>query len=135
MQEFRLSESDRERFGIDEWLSFNPYAISIGDLEELSERFDFEVEDWPEPYTGRLTLEQAGDPDARPKPPRWQYHAGVWMMLRQAGRDVTWEEVGTVRFFQMESRDTSGKDPGASDGSEPSTTQPSESSSTSRKRK
>lgn len=127
----RLCDGDRERFGCDEWLEFSPLAISVADMEELSDRFGFDPEDWPEPFIGQLTLEQAGNPDAKPKPPRWRNHAVAWMLLRQNGHDVSWEEAGAVRLHLAK-----GGDPPPVEGpgketqpelatSEPSTTLPS----------
>lgn len=99
---FRLCPEDRELFGAPEWLKFDARAISVGDLEELSDRFGFDVEDWPEPFRGQLTLEQAGDPDAVPRPPRWRNRALVWMLLRQNGVDASWEDVGRARAYLLE---------------------------------
>lgn len=95
----RLCDEDRERLGTPESLEFDLRAISVGDMEFLSERFGFDPEDWPEPFVGQLTFEQAGDPDAKPKPPPWRNHAFCWMLLRQNGIDVSWEAAATVRYF------------------------------------
>lgn len=121
--EFRLRDEDRERLGGPEWLPWSPMAVTINDLDELVDRFDFDPDDWPTPFFGELTLEQAGDPEAQPKSPRWQRRAAVWMALRQNGIDVSWDDVGTVRIFQVESRVG---EPGKADPTtEPSTIQPS----------
>jgi hypothetical protein len=101
---FRLCEEDRKRFGVAEWLTFDLRAISVADLEELSERCGFDPTDWPEPWLGQLTLEQAGDPDARPKPPRWHDRASAWMLLRQNGCAASWDDAGTVRMFLVDFR-------------------------------
>jgi hypothetical protein len=138
---FRLSDPDRKRFGLaDEWVEFDILGITIADMHELSERFGFDPEDWPEPFLGRLTLEQAGDPDARPKPPAWRNHALCWMLLRQNGVDASWDDAGTVQYLRMRVRvdEPPGKDPqGASPSptSEPSTTRRSGTSSASRRTK
>lgn len=134
MLHYRLADADRERFGCAEWLPYSVLDITIDDLEELSDRFGFDPTEWPTPYLGELTLEQAGDPDAKPVPPRWQMRAAVWQILRQNGHDVSWDDVGTVRAGQVLVRREEGKDPEPSPGSATSTTPPSGSSSTSRKR-
>lgn len=102
--EFQLCPEDRALFGCGEWLPCDIRAISVADLEELSERFAFDPEDWPEPFSGQLTLEQAGDPDAKPKPPRWRNRALIWMILRQNGCDVSWEDVGKARAYLIQAR-------------------------------
>lgn len=136
MSEVRFGDHDRARWGLgDEWLEFDPNDISVADLGELCDRFDFEPPDWPEVFFGRLTLEQAGDPEAVPKAPRWQRHAFAWMVLRQNGHHVSWEEAGEARIARMVLRQTSspGKEPeeetSPSEPSEPSTTPPSSTSS------
>ncbi len=102
---YRLSPADRERFGCQEWLAdVNSLAISVADLEELSERFDFNPSDWPAPFVGEITLEQAGDPDAVAAPPRWQGRALFWMLLHQNGHPVSWDEAGTVQVGLAEYR-------------------------------
>lgn len=98
----RVGERDQKHFGVAEVLEFDPRAITVAELEELSERFGFDPNDWPDPLIGELTLEQAGDPDAKPTPPRWRNHAYAWMLLRQNGCDVTWDEAGHFRFFEIE---------------------------------
>lgn len=133
--EYRLSDQDRERFGCAEWLPYSPYDISVADLEDLSDRFDFDPSEWPTPLFGELTLEQAGDPTAKPVPPRWQMRATVWQILRQNGHDVSWDDAGTVRIGHVTARRIEGKDPEPSPGSDPSTTPPSKSSSGSRRKK
>ena len=132
----RLCDKDRERFGCAEWLDWSPSAVSVADLEWLSDKFGFDPDDWPTPLVGELTLEQAGDPDAKPKPPRWRNRAWAWMLLRQNGHMVTWEEAGEVRFLlartKTEPVEESGKgeaDTEPSPPSEASTTPPSPSSS------
>lgn len=132
----RLCDEDRQRFGCAEWLEWSAMAVSIADLEWLSDKFGFDPDDWPTPLVGELTLEQAGDPDAKPKPPRWRNHAWAWMLLRQNGHPVTWEEAGEVRMLLARSKTEpveepgkGGGDTGASEPSEASTTPPSPSSS------
>lgn len=98
---FRLGESDRPKFGLDGWINYDVRAISVADLEELSERFDFDPADWPEALFGQLTLDQAGDPDAKPKAPRWRNRAIVWMLLRQNGVDISWNDAGSVAFYNI----------------------------------
>jgi hypothetical protein len=128
VHEFRLCDEDRERLGCAEWIAWDAWAITVGDLDELSERFSFEPDEWPEPLFGQLTLEQAGDPDAKPKAPRWQKQAAIWMALRQSGLEVSWDDVAKVRPLKMEIRRT--EEPGKDDpATEPSTTPPSTTSS------
>lgn len=136
MTQVRFGEHDRQRWGLDdEWLDFDPNDISVADLGELGDRFDFEAPDWPEVFFGQLTLDQAGDPNAVPKAPRWQRHAFVWMTLRQNGHPVSWDEAGEARIGRMALRQapSPGKEPEAetspSEPSEPSTTPPSSTSS------
>lgn len=99
---FRLCTEDRTLFGCPEWLTFDARAISIADLEELSDRFSFDVEDWPEPFRGQLTLDQAGDPNAVPRPPRWRNRALIWMLLRQNGVNVSWDDAGKAHVYLLE---------------------------------
>ncbi len=143
MPSYRLSDEDRKRYGTAEWLDFSVLDISVADLEWLSERFDFEPNAWPTPFFGELTLEQAGVEGAEPVPPRWQRRALAWMLLRQNGHMVSWDEAGEVRSHRVQLRldeavaETPGKDasPPSTDSppSVPSTTKRSRSSSTSRK--
>ena len=124
MYEIRLDDKDRERLGCDEWLPWDLWAVTIGDLDELAERFNFDPDDWPTPFFGELTLEQAGDPDAKPKAPKWQFRAGIWLALRQAGVEVSWADMAKVRHLKARTRRT--EEPGKEDpATEPSTTQPS----------
>jgi hypothetical protein len=128
----RLCDADRERFGCEEWLDFDVRDVTVADLGELAERHGFDPYDWPEPFFGALTLDQAGDPDAKPRPPRWQGHAAVWMALRQNGCDVSWADAGTARIGRARSRPGPGKDGPPEEPStapEASTTTPSPSSS------
>jgi hypothetical protein len=128
----RLCDDDRKHFGLsDEWIDFDLRAISVGDLEWLSERFNFDPDDWPEPFQGQLTLEQAGDPDAKPKSPRWRNHAFAWMLLRQAGVDASWDEAGAVRLYLVQFRgdgEPEGKEVAGSVRPDDSTTPPSDTS-------
>ncbi len=126
----RLCDKDRELFGCDEWLEWSVLDISINDLDELAGRFGFDVEDWPDPFYGQLTLEQAGVEGAKPKPPPWRPLAMVWMLLRQNGINVSWEDAGRARPMLMRT-DAS---PDASPGKAPAPSPPSESSTTRRSR-
>lgn len=129
---FRLGETDRVKFGLDDWVDMSVRRISVADLEELSERFDFDPSDWPDPYVGVLTLEQAGDPDAKPKAPRWRPRAVVWMLLRQNGVPVTWDEAGSVAFLEIQYRPEVEVDAGKG-GSPPSSGSPASGGSTTRR--
>jgi len=132
VSEVRFGDHDRERWGLAEWVEWDPMDVSIGDLTELSERFGFDPTDWPHVFYGEIPLEQAGSPDAQRKAPRWQYQAMAWMVLRQNGVDVSWDEAGTARVGRFRYRSAnSGKDEAEttpSESSEPSTTPPSETS-------
>lgn len=135
MSQVRFGDKDRERWGLDEWLAFDPLDISVADLGELGDRFGFEAPDWPTVFFGELTLEQAGAPDAVPTPPRWQRHAFVWMTLHQNGYHVSWDDAGEARIGRITMRQdppSPGKDnpeTSPSEPSEPSTTAPSSTSS------
>lgn len=126
---FSLCEEDRLHFGAPEWLTFDPRNISINDLEELSDRFGFDPVEWPAPFYGELTLEQAGDPDAEPKPPRWRNHALAWMLLRQGGLDVSWEDAGSMRIFRTRRETEVEPEPGK-DSTETLTSEVSDASTT-----
>ena len=137
---FQIGEADQKEFDAPEWLDFDLRAISAGDLEELSDRFGFDPMDWPDPWIGEIALEDAGD-GAVPKPPKWRNRALAWMLLRQNGIDVSWEEAGKARVFLMRrdpaelaaeaADETPGKDDTEetpSDPSDASTTPPSDTS-------
>jgi len=135
--EIRLCEEDQKHFGCPEWLDFDLRNVTVADMEELSERFGFDPDDWPEPFYGQLTLEQAGDPDAKPKPPRWQGRAVAWLALRQNGFPVLWDEAGAAHYMLIQTRriDQEQQPRGKEDmpetpspPSEPSTTTPSSTS-------
>lgn len=141
---FRLGDTDRAKFALDDWLDYDVRRISVADLEELSERYDFDPTDWPDPLLGALTLEQAGDPDAKAKPPRWRNRAIVWMLLRQNGVQATWEQAGEAFFTEImyrapevEAEVGKGESPPSTDSrpSGGSTTRRSRSSSTSTNKK
>lgn len=114
-----LGEKDRARLGVvDEWLEFHPGDITIRDLGELADRFDFDHMDWPEPFFGEVPFDRAGGPDARPVAPRWQLQATVWMGLRQNNFPVSWDELGDVQAGWVRIRaekpgESSGKDDAA----------------------
>lgn len=132
--QIRLCDEDQRHFGCPEWIDFDLRNICVADLEELSERFGFDPDDWPEPLRGQLTLEQAGDPEAKPKPPRWRDRAIAWMALRQNGLPVSWDEAGAAHVLLMAKRNDEvpeGKGDTAetpSPPSDPSTTTPSNTS-------
>lgn len=142
MPRFSIPESDQKEFGAPDVLVWDPVDITVEDLEELSERFGFDPADWPIPLNGELTLEQAGDPDARPKPPKWRNRALVWMTLRQNGMDVSWQHAGKGHFYLWrrvpDEPVIQGKEPTEethSPASAASTTRPSSTSTGSRRRK
>lgn len=120
----RLSEKDATRLGCEQILPFDTSEVSVGDVEELAERFGFDPYDWPTPFLGEISLENAGE-GAQPIPPKWQRRAVVCLALRQAGHEVTWEQAGTVKVTGVAYlADEPGKDD-TSQESEPSTTTPS----------
>ena len=134
----RLGDEDRERFGLPEWCSFDLRNISLAELGELSERFGFDPNDWPDPLIGELTLEQAGDPDAVPKPPPWRNQATMWLVLRQNGADVSWDDAAQTRplmaTWQQDPEPERGKDDTADPVSPSSATSTTPRSSTSSRR-
>lgn len=132
--EIRLCDADRELFGVDEWLPFEILDITVGDLEELSGRCKFDPEDWPDVFWGQLNYEQVQAGETKAKKPTWHSRAMVWILLRQNGLDVSWEDVGKAKPLLMLVRSSSpGKDPEESPASDISTTQPSPTSSGSRR--
>jgi len=135
---YRLGDEDRERLGCPEWLSVALTECRLDDITELSDRFDFELEDWPEVLRGEVPFEAAGSPDADSmrKPPKWGIQAMLWLALHQADVDATWEQVGRLKVLQVQRRED--EEPGKEEAtqvaepdptSEPSTTQPSSTSS------
>lgn len=134
---FRLGDKDRARYGLPEWIDYSPYSITLADIQELSERFDFDATDWPDPYLGQITLEQAGDPDAKAKPPKWRNWAWAWMLLRQNGVDASWADAGTVFFYEIQFKPADAAAPSdvepGKDASPPSTASRSSGSSTTRR--
>jgi hypothetical protein len=129
---FQLCEQDRAHFGAPEWLEFDLRNLSVADMTFLSERFGFDPDDWPTPFMGELTLEQAGDPDAVPKPPRWRNHALCWMLLRQNGVKATWDDAAEVHYMLIRSDGSDDAEPDESPGKEDRTTpsDPSDASTT-----
>jgi len=133
MAKYRLGDEDRARLGGPEWLVLDLLGATLDDVTELSDRFVFDMEDWPEPLFGREGA------DGKRKAPKWRMQAALWMALRQAGVAATWEDVGKVAILRVRVRDDeAGKappDPSASSGSTPpessetSTTPPSSTSS------
>lgn len=139
-QLFRLGDEDRERLGAPEWLTLAMVECTLNDITYLSDRFDFELEEWPDVLLGEVPFEFAGSPDAdsKRKPPRWGTQAMLWLALHQSGVQATWEQVGQLKVFKIERRDDdedgqAGKEeaaPAAPDPtSEPSMTPPSSTSS------
>lgn len=128
----RLNEQDAERLGCEQVLTFETALVSVADVGELADRYDFDPYDWPHPLFGEIAFADAGNPDAKPKPPRWQQHAVVWLTLRQNGHAVSWDAAGTVsamRLAFLADEEAPGKDEEPSTESEASTTPPSENSS------
>jgi hypothetical protein len=125
LMRFQLCEADQKRFGLGEWLSFDLRAITLKDMTWLSDKFGFDPEDWPNPWLGELTLEQAGDPDAVPKPPKWRNQAMCWMLLRQNGVDASWDDAAEVHDLLIRTeREPSDPEP-ESPGKEPTPANPS----------
>ncbi len=98
----RPCEADRQRFGLPEWCELDFRNVTVGEMTELANRFGFDQNDWPEVLQGQLTLEQAGNPDAVPKPPTWRNLLVAWLLLHQNGVDASWEDAGDVHMFLLE---------------------------------
>lgn len=127
----RLDEDDAKKLGCENILPLDLAAIALADLEELAERYDFDPEDWPHPLVGEVAFEDAGNPEAKRKKPRWQKQAAVWIAVRASGVDVTWEQVGKVQAMKtlyLADEEEPGKDESPSETLGPSTTGPSETS-------
>ena len=123
--QYRLGDADRERLGCPEWITLDLLDVSIDDVSELSDRFLFDLEDWPEPLVG-----PKGENGER-KTPTWQFHASVWMALHLAGTFASWDDVGKVAILRVQSRDDDpGKAPDPESGSSGSTPPESSGSST-----
>ena len=123
---YRLGDADRERLGGPEWLPFELMDVTLGQVTELSDRFGFELEDWPDVLTGT---------EAR-KAPKWRLQCLVWLALYQSGVNVPWEDAGTVAALRVTFRadEGPGKDESSSESPpsptpETSTTPPSSTSS------
>lgn len=128
----RLDEDDAKTLGCEQILPLDLAAIAIADLDELAERFEFDPEDWPHPLVGEIAFADAGNPDAKPKKPRWQKQAAVWIAVRASGVDITWAQAGRVQAMKtlyLADEVEPGKAEAPSEISEPSTTGPSETSS------
>lgn len=128
----RLDPRDGQRLGCEQIITFTLVDVTVAEVAELAERFAFDPYDWPHPFLGEVAFEDAGNPDARPRTPRWQQQAVVWLTLRQAGVAASWEQAGTVRaqplgFLADEVEPGKGEE--SSPESEASTTAPSENSS------
>lgn len=131
--EYRLGDADRERLGCPEWLPLDLLDVTLDDLTELSDRFVFDLEAWPDVFFGPK------DEDGEYKPPKWALRAAIWMALRQwGGSFVSWDDVGKLAILRVTSRTgDQGKAPDPSDSSgstppensETSTTPPSSTSS------
>lgn len=127
----RLDENDAKTLGCEQILPLDLAAIAIADLDELAARFEFDPEDWPHPLVGEVAFEDAGNPDAKPKKPRWQKRAAVWIAVRNSGVEITWEQAGRVQALKtvyLADEVEPGKDEAPSPSSEPSTTGLSETS-------
>ena len=98
----RPCEADRQRFNLPEWCEIDFRNVTVGEMTDLSTRFGFDQNDWPEVLQGQLTLEQAGDPDAVPKAPPWRNLLVAWLLLRQNGVEASWEDAEHVHMFLLE---------------------------------
>jgi len=139
---YRLCDADRARLGCPEWLPIELASSTLDDITYLSDRFGFDLEDWPEVLQGEIPFEAAGTPDAEDKrqPPKWATQAMLWLALHQADVPVAWEDVGKIQVLRVQRRVDEDDDPGkepADDGpekdpaltSDSSTTPPSSTSS------
>lgn len=127
---YRLGDADRARFGAPEWMPLELMDVTLDQVTDLSERFGFEIEDWPEAFFGKV-----GE-DGERKSPRWQIQTAVWLALHQSGINVPYENVGQIAVLRVQWRkeEEPGKDEGSSDSPpsptpETSTTPPSSTSS------
>jgi len=103
MSRVKPCDADRERYGLPEWCELDLRNVTVGELTELSVRFEFNPSDWPEVLQGQLTLEQAGNPDAVPVPPAWRNSVVAWLLLRQNGLgDASIEDAADVHLFLLD---------------------------------
>ncbi len=126
----RIADQDAARLGCEPELEFSIVDITTKDLFELVDRYGFEAEDWPTPLLGEVAFEDAGNPDAPRRSPRWQRSVFAWMALHQNGHDVSWDDVDSLAYFRIKLVAGDETEPGK-DNPEPeaSTTPPSETSS------
>ncbi len=93
MPQLRLSDPDRERFGVGEWLDYDFDRMSMVEAETLQERFGVDPEDRYTWLRGEPVI-KAGDPvnDDEGNPvyrrPLAVYRFLVWQALRRAGVHV-----------------------------------------------
>lgn len=123
-ESFRLGDDDRERLDCPEWLSLSLADCTLEDITYLSDRFVFDLEDWPEVLRGEVPFEYAGSPDADDKrrAPKWSIQALLWLALHQSGCDASWEQVGKLQVMKVQRRsepDDEGKDQAAPAGPDP----------------
>lgn len=90
MTELRLSDADRERLGVAEWLDYDMTNLSMVEAETLQEQFGVEPEDRLDWFRGQPVLKD-GEPvlDEDDEPVRKRsmkvYRFIVWCALRRAG--------------------------------------------------
>jgi hypothetical protein len=93
-----MDPRDAERFGCAESLPLDLTEITIADMNELADRFDFEPETFPPCLFGQRVETDAG---VTFKAPPWQRWALVWLALRLNGFEVTWAEAGKARAGRL----------------------------------
>lgn len=127
---FRLSDTDRERYGCEEWLRF-AYGRFTNREARLIERPEpdgpgIAPRDWIEALRGEI-VEKDGvpilDDDGKPlrAPTDDTVDVIVWLALRRAGHEVAWPD---LEYDRLSLR--IGRDPQASQGKEPAATEESQ---------
>ncbi len=92
--QLRLPDEDRERFGCDEWLDYDPTTVTVEDAE---------------------AVEEAGG--------EWtSRRAQFWLALRRAGHEVAWGDLANVNLVKVRSREGKAVEDSASDESPTSPT-------------
>ncbi len=90
MSAVRLSDADRERFGVDEWLDYDLGRLTVVEAETLQERFGVDPDDrfvWfrgaPVVKDGQPVTGDDGEPVYRRSVVVYRFL--VWVALRRAG--------------------------------------------------
>lgn len=91
MIRIRLGDQDRERYGVPEWIEYDPNRPTLAEVRAVREQTSFK---------GWVELEKnldSADLDDR------FAAAGViyWLAVRRAGVEVTWADFGLDGFFDV----------------------------------